>query len=1417
MEFATLQHPLKESFSVKNLLNEWTTVAPQCPSPDPLLMDIAPNASEISQIDRPIADRSSPAKRSSPRKMSTVIDLEMPLAEKRNFESEAVSTAECIPKLKKIKIKYKAPPVPIEPKEKLGNLVHDLSQSDIDVADLDKMEILFGLINKVGALWYPAILDSMDENDQAVLSRFTEIMLNTSRYMETYTLFQKSKEKGLELYSEGAMQSLELIRTGLLAAEILLTLMDIEAQAVKNAPNKQHLLLKEENILHIVNGLKLQLTLTIFASNTKSGETSQDNDFNDFLQQVSLIAISTNALLRKTRLLISGNVFSDEFVISVIYFCNELIFTPPTKEMYINTTNLAIEATSILSVVFGKYPMHRSMMLEEIVCLLPKLGSKSDILRVAPGITIHLFSSLIFQLLQSCAFEMDWYTDLHERSSILLDPNPTKEQYEAVLLMLTKSKAIVDSSTKWYQFFLNLLINRCSGDHSSKMNKKSSSIDAEYRSILDWFLNDLVALFDRIEFPVCSVLSVHTVRYFLQISEEKNETFIRNTITEWLGKVSAKFRATKVASKSELEESRQNGLLQLPNSPDVKKDLLLVLQGYLNSTLMFIEKNTTDVIFREGSFKYMIQYLQALLIIPAQKQGQIEKFVGFGQGTFQAMKVCRANPTELPQAHCFHILQFLQPIDSLHDAIVLFLAKGIDSEIMTTRGKSIKSLAELLQNSSVSEHIKKVLLTSVVNRLSDSSATVRDAAVDVLTKHMLTTTFDESDGVFTRLCERILDVSTNVRKRIVKFMRELWYQNIDMKNVKICCIISLKIMSRLHDSEETVFELANKTLKEIWLSQDGTNRLEQKARVLAEMLKTDTSSAHAFEDFLKSNVQEVATCALDPLVAKIVDHILLQHKQGSLEDMERSLIVLGVFSNVFGAFCSVHIPLLYPFVTLARSNRDSDQKIAKSVIGIIANSVDHWNDPDLKLLAMIEQELLGLLGKGTALMKAAVPCLSKIAPMTNGIDKLAKIVTKCYTTLLRSTKQSGNPTIYRCLLILSLVMANFDFETAKKNKRYPSDELDQILNGKYLGDAVFELFIHYAVHLRTSEAGHVGLEALWMFCFRNSKFLIRKETMDLIESILTDSSSQFKYDFLSMLGDFIEKNQVKEEAKNIPITTDVLIGHSDLLSSEGIPSSITQTFLPQITELLLTSDIKLTRLAFRVVAFALEFGFVHPITCIPSLIILESHSDSFLSKQALIIHKKLTQKHASFIHSKNIESILQLFKYRQSLSQQPIGHNLLNPLYSLLQPIKSKRNDFLKSVIKLVQENASNPPLVKFVVELIGTLEFQTQEEILHVIHFLNIGITLSDIDDDLTIEDLEDPKLLRQCTYVLYLLQLREYLQRKYPVQSMKVQPASNHQTHQEKLITGKSLPLEVVGIAEPKEIVEKVFHFSYVVEVMD
>ena len=192
---------------------------------------------------------------------------------------------------------------------------------------------------------------------------------------------------------------------------------------------------------------------------------------------------------------------------------------------------------------------------------------------------------------------------------------------------------------------------------------------------------------------------------------------------------------------------------------------------------------------------------------------------------------------------------------------------------------------------------------------------------------------------------------------------------------------------------------------------------------------------------------------------------------------------------------------------------------------------------------------------------------------------------------------------------------------------------------------------------------------------------------------------------------------------------------------------------------------------------------------------MESNADEILAQQAFQIHQKLTEKHASFIHSRNMDAVQCVYTYQKGLAQRiPGGPShvrgftrdaaFICPLYNLVRLSKSRRNSFLKHLVAFfdVGSGVSTPigggissqallgeiQFYQFIGDSLAYLDYKTQEEVLHVVFYINLILSVGGEELRSTLENLgaeekeSDDQVFRASVYSV-MLQLRNFLQKRY------------------------------------------------------
>ena len=129
------------------------------------------------------------------------------------------------------------------------------------------------------------------------------------------------------------------------------------------------------------------------------------------------------------------------------------------------------------------------------------------------------------------------------------------------------------------------------------------------------------------------------------------------------------------------------------------------------------------------------------------------------------------------------------------------------------RTKALKALGQIITSD------PRILSAPNVRRgiethLLDSSPAVRDAAVELTGKYMVDSPKFAAD-YYQKIADRIADTGLGVRKRVIKLLKA-YYSVTDDRGARID--ISARIVLRMLDEDDTVKDLAVKTVEELWFT-----------------------------------------------------------------------------------------------------------------------------------------------------------------------------------------------------------------------------------------------------------------------------------------------------------------------------------------------------------------------------------------------------------------------------------------------------------------------------------------------------------------------------------------------------------------------------------------------------------------------
>ncbi|KAJ2791568.1 Sister chromatid cohesion protein 2, partial [Coemansia guatemalensis] len=194
---------------------------------------------------------------------------------------------------------------------------------------------------------------------------------------------------------------------------------------------------------------------------------------------------------------------------------------------------------------------------------------------------------------------------------------------------------------------------------------------------------------------------------------------------------------------------------------------------------------------------------------------------------------------------------------------------------VTLRSKALRSLNQ------IALHRPSVLYQSNVkyainHRLQDSSPQVREAAIDLIGRH-ITQNPELTDQYYEFISVRILDKGSSVRRRVMRILASIYVSSKDMVQL---VDIGARLLQRTNDEERSIRELALKTLHELWFSlseyanvDDSIPAAEASSNVF-NMLSPEAQREIFVRVRVMTGVLD-ATCSREvaDLMADVFDHV----------------------------------------------------------------------------------------------------------------------------------------------------------------------------------------------------------------------------------------------------------------------------------------------------------------------------------------------------------------------------------------------------------------------------------------------------------------------------------------------------------------------------------------------------------------
>ncbi|GJE95924.1 sister chromatid cohesion protein-like protein [Phanerochaete sordida] len=1035
---------------------------------------------------------------------------------------------------------------------------------------------------------------------------------------------------------------------------------------------------------------------------------------------------------------------------------------------------LRLEALSLIRSIFANHEDQRSWIIEEILSSLIKLSDtkqKAGQFRLRDGRSIRTVSALLLQLVQTSAHDVHVEAEalrdsrlqalaLHRQDSATDSQATFLDEKDMEELRLYTSG--LDSATRAAKTIIAFLTQR-----SGKTKTTKNANEAEYRSIFDSLIADLLTVLFWPEWPAAAVLLGVASKFMISSLDDvkttsQNENNAAKTMAlEHLGVIAARLRTCDLRKK---EVGEPSGALkcidEIADQLDVE-GLEKVLDAHQDLSAYLLTRASEDQAF--GTARELAAVIVGEDLAKAVKQcaKQMEnahedespkpKLLEFGNKVKAALQdiwneriidvfdsgVSQEETTRMDRVA--EHLGITQGLRHYFNPILNVVLTALDAPPVFMRTKALKALGQILTSDPTilgHDDVRR----SIESHLLDSSPAVRDAAVELIGKYIVD--FPHLAGKYYRqIAERIADTGLGVRKRVIKLMKSIYGVTKDRKQqVDIC----QRMICRMLDEDDTVKDLACKTIEELWfqdapgptsrekstgpaISQDKTQLL-RKVSIIMEVSGGFKDRNSPLEDLLHKIMSEKSDSEKNALHRRYTDicECLIDGLVDASDLPEFTVVncvrTIYLFTSAYPAVLSAsNAQTLLPY--LKNASTPEDQIISDYLLRIFRSSIPHLPKTAKAFGQELQTALQPMILKpstasGIMGLQETVACLCAVVQhLTLEFKRLVSLLRSCSSRLLALGKSSAekiSPQDSRALPILILIVAllcehcNFD-QLRTDASPITDDTLPEIradltiLTPGPINEYIYGLFLR--LYDRFSGGALRGRILLCLgFLFRAQPALLTAEPSSrIMDDIFSSSDEEARGRLLKIMQDFLvseaEKHANLQKEKAMAgvkssiekVNMQELVGNTDGFAESGVSSAVVQRYLQHILAAALSQNAQIQAAAVDILTFTIKQGLAHPLQCFPIIVALETSASNVLSGRANTLHGILHSKHTSLLNAKYVASARTSFDYQKKMSRgQIFGYRMLpNPTallhrwYSLVRDKRATRQDFLRALVKV--------------------------------------------------------------------------------------------------------------------------------------
>ncbi|CAI0454365.1 unnamed protein product [Linum tenue] len=713
------------------------------------------------------------------------------------------------------------------------------------------------------------------------------------------------------------------------------------------------------------------------------------------------------------------------------------------------------------------------------------------------------------------------------------------------------------------------------------------------------------------------------------------------------------------------------------------------------------------------------------------------------------------------------------------DKILHMLLASLRENSPVIRAKALRAVSIIVETDPEVLRDKSVQL-AVEGRFCDSAISVREAALELVGRHIASHP-DVGLQYFEKVAERIKDTGVSVRKRAIKIIRDMCTSNANFTQFTTACI---EIISRVSDDESSIQDLVCKTFFELWFQEpsgvqttfsgDGSSvplEVAKKTEQIVEMLRRMANN-HLLVTVVKRNLaldffpQSAKAVGINPmslasvrkrceLMCKcILERILQVEEMNNTEEEVQTLpyvLALHSFCVVDPTLCvpssdpSQFVVTLQPYLKTQVDNRVVAQFL-ESIIFIIDSVLPLIRKLTSSIVEELEQDLKQMIGRHSFLtvVHACIKCLCTLSKVSGKGASVIEFLIQVFFRRLDAQTIENKQLIGRSLFCLGLLIRYGNPLISGSSSKNIDVGSSISLFKKYL------IMDDFSVKVRS-------LQALGFILIARPEYMLEKDIGKILGATLSSSSHvrlkmqalQNVYEYLLDAESQLETDKASNDAQNSVGAGQRVVPVAAGAGDTNICGGIIQLYWDHILGRSLDLNEEVRQTALKIVEVVLKQGLVHPITCVPYLIALESDPLESNSKLAHHLLMNMNEKYPAFFESRLGDGLQLSYSFMHALSctsnekpnqrlppksagnskgkyetgaltQARLG---VSRIYKLIRGNRVSRNKFMSSIVRKFDNPVRSDSVIGFLLhctEVLALLPFTVPDEPLYLIYSIN-------------------------------------------------------------------------------------------------